>query len=188
VLAWTFYLLALHPGIEARLRAHVLEVLGDRDPTVEDVPRLTYVTQVVQEAMRLYPPAWVMERETLADDELGGYRVPAGSTVAVSPYVLHRHPEHWPDPEPFDPDRFAPEHVRARSRYAYLPFGAGPRLCIGNAFALMELAVIVAMVVRERRLELEPGYRLELEPLTTLRPKHLPMRARRVPPPTPGGA
>ena len=172
VLTWTFYLLSLYPEVERRLRAHVLEVIGDRDPTADDVPRLGYVAQVLQESMRLYPPAWVMEREALADDEVGGFRIPAGATVAVCPYVLHRHPDHWTHPDGFDPDRFSPERSRDRSRYVYLPFGAGPRQCIGNVFGMMETVIIVSMVVRELRLELVPGHKVELEPLTTLRSKY----------------
>lgn len=171
VLSWTFYLLSLHPEIEVRLRAHIQQVLGDRDPTAEDVPRLDYVAQVIQESMRLYPSAWVLERGVVAEDTLAGYRVPAGATVAVCPYTLHRHPDFWDDPEVFDPDRFAAPRVRERSRYVYLPFGTGPRVCIGNTFAMMEMAIIVAMVVREYRLELWPGQKIELEPLVSLRPK-----------------
>jgi enediyne biosynthesis protein E7 len=172
VLSWTFYLLSRHPDVERRLRAQVLAVLGDRDPTAADVPKLGYVTQVVQEAMRLYPPAWVIEREALAEDQLGGYRIPAGATVAVSPYVLHRHPDFWTNPEGFDPDRFSPRETEGRSRYVYLPFGAGPRVCIGNGFAMMETVIIVSMIVRALRLELVPGHKVEPEPLITLRPRY----------------
>lgn len=172
VLDWTFHLLSQHQAIERQLRAHVLAVLGDRDPTVEDLPKLGYVTQVVQEAMRLYPPAWVMEREAIAEDTIGGYPIPAGATVAVSPYVLHRHPDFWDDPERFVPERFAPDKQRERSRYVYLPFGSGPRICIGNAFAMMEMVIIVSMLVRQLRVAPGPGKTVEPEPLMTLRPKH----------------
>ncbi len=172
VLDWTFYLLSRHPEVERRLRAHVVSVLGDRDPTPDDLPRLGYVSQVVQESMRLYPPAWVIEREAIADDALAGYRVPAGSTLAVCPYVLHRDPRFWPNPEGFDPDRFAPERLRDRPKHAYLPFGHGPRQCIGNAFAAMETTIIVSMFVRAMSLELAPGHKMEPDPLTTLRPRY----------------
>jgi cytochrome P450 len=121
---------------------------------------------VRQESRRLYPPAWVVEREATAEDALAGYVIPPGATVAVSPYVLHRDPRFWPNPEGFDPDRFAPELVRDRSRYVYLPFGVGPRVCIGNAFAMMETVIIVAMMVRAFRFELVPGHRMDPEPLT----------------------
>lgn len=172
VLSWTFYLLSRHPEIERRLREHVVSVLGERDPAAEDVARLGYVTQVIQEAMRLYPPAWVIERETLVADVLSGYKIPAGATVAVSPFVLHRNPIFWDNPEGFDPDRFAPELVRRRSRYVYLPFGSGPRLCIGNTFSMMETVIIVSMIVRDFHLQLVPGHKVEPEPLVTLRPKY----------------
>jgi cytochrome P450 len=172
VLTWTFYLLSLNPAVERRLRAHVREVLGDRDPTADDLQKLGYVTQVIQESMRLYPPAWVMEREALAEDQLGGYRIPAGATVAVSSYVFHRHPAYWTNPEGFDPDRFAPELARERPRQLYLPFGSGPRQCIGNGFAMMETVIILSMLVRELSLDLVAGHKVELEPVTTLRPKY----------------
>jgi cytochrome P450 len=177
-MAWTFYLLSLHPDVARRVRSHVAEVIGDRDPRAEDVPRLTYVWQVVQEAMRLYPPAWVLERETLGHEELAGYRLPPGSTVAACAYTLHRHPGYWPNPEGFDPERFAPERAKDRPRGAYIPFGVGPRVCIGGAFAQMETVIMVAMIVRAMRFDLVPGPPLELEPLITLRPRHgLRMRA-----------
>jgi len=171
VLAWTFYLLSLHPDVARRLRAHVVSVLGDRDPTAEDVPKLAYTAQVVQEAMRLYPPAWVIEREAIAADRLAGYEIPPGATLAVCPYALHRHPAHWPNPEGFDPDHFATEAARDRSRYVYLPFGVGPRVCIGNAFAMMETVIIVSMMARALRFDLSPSERVEPEPVMTLRPK-----------------
>lgn len=171
VLSWVFYLLSLHPQIERRLYQHVVSVLGERDPTAEDASKLSYTTQVIQEAMRLYPPAWVMERETLGEDQLGGYSIPKGATVAVCPYVLHRRPDLWPNPEGFDPERFTPELVKERSRYSYLPFGVGPRHCIGNAFGMMETVIIVSMLVRDFRFELVPGHRVTPEPMTTLRLK-----------------
>ena len=175
VLDWTFYLLARHPEVAWRLREHVRATLGDRDPSAEDISKLTYTAQVVQESMRLYPPAWVMEREAIGDDTLAGYGIPGRSTVAVCPYVLHRRPDLWPDPERFDPERFTPERVKDRPKHAYLPFGHGPRQCIGHAFAMMETVIIVSMFARELALDLAAGGTVEPEPLTTLRPKGLRM-------------
>ena len=179
-LAWTWYLLARHPDVEAKLRTELGAVLGSRRPGVDDLPRLPWTRMIIDEAMRLYPPAWFVSRRAKEDDEIGGYRIPARSNVALSPWVTHRHPEFWPDPETFDPERFAPERVAARPRFAYFPFGGGPRLCIGNAFALTEAQLVLATVASRWRLELLPGHAVELEPLVTLRPRGgLPMRVRR---------
>ena len=172
LLSWTFFLLARHPEIEARVREEARRVLGDRDPVVEDVKALEYTKLVLEEALRLYPPAWIFERENVEADVLGGYPVAAGSIVGVSPYVIHRHPRYWDEPDTFDPQRFRPERAETRPRYTYLPFGGGPRTCIGNHFAMMEAQIILAMIVRQEHLSLEPGYAVEAEPLITLRPKH----------------
>lgn len=176
-LTFTFYLLSKNPEVARRVRAEVLSKVGDRDIGFEDLGKLEYTGRVIDEAMRLYPPAWLFERQATVDDELGGYFVPKGTIIAVCPWTLHRHPEFWENPEGFDPDRFAPEAVEARPRYAYLPFGGGPRTCIGMGFAKMEAKIILAMVARRVRLELLPGQKLELAPLVTLRPKDgLPMK------------
>ena len=176
-LTWTWYLLAKHPEAARRVRAEVSEVLGDRPPAFEDLARLPYTTAVIQESMRLYPPIWIVERHALADDSIGGFDIPAGSTVAYSPYVSHRHPDFWPSPEEFDPDRFGPAQSAQRPPYAYLPFGGGQRLCIGSHFALLEAQVIVALVARAYRLDLLPGFPVEPLPGITLRARHgLPMR------------
>jgi cytochrome P450 len=179
-LSFTFGLLARHPAVLRRVRAEALEVLGDRDPTLADLPRMPYAKAVVEESLRLYPPAWVVERDALEPDVVGGHPVDAGATVAVSPYILHRRADLWPDPEGFDPERFLHPDP-ARPKLAYLPFGAGPRTCIGNAFAMMEMQLVLPMIARRFRLELEPNARLELDPSVTLRPKTgVPMRARPV--------
>jgi cytochrome P450 len=170
-LAWTWYLLARHPAVEARLRAEVDTVVGDRTPTVEDLPALSYTRMVVEETMRLYPPVWGIGRQTIGEDTLGGYRVPAKVVVSISPYVTHRHPACWDDPERFDPERFTPERAAGRSRFAYLPFSGGPRLCIGSEFALMEAQLVIAMVVQRYRLALVPGRVVEPEVRLTLRPR-----------------
>lgn len=171
-LAWTFVLLSRHPEVEGRLRASVVEALGARDPGADDLPALGYVTQVLHESMRLYPPAWILERESLGEDRLGGYVIPPGTTVAACPWVLHRRASLWTDPERFDPDRFAPPRLQAIPRCAYLPFGAGPRVCIGNTFATVSSTVILAMVVRSLRLELVPSHPIVPEPATSLRLRH----------------
>jgi cytochrome P450 len=180
-LTWTFYLLANHPEIEARLRREVDSVLGDdaaRSPTLADLPKLPYTAMVIQESMRLFPPVWAFERQARGADVVAGFDVPAKAIMAVCPYALHRHPAYWEDPERFDPLRFTPERVESRPRYAYLPFGGGPRQCIGNGFAMMEAQIILAMVVRQKHLALSPGFELELDPVVTLRPKRgMPMTA-----------
>lgn len=179
-LTWTWTLLSQHPDVARKLQAEVDAVLGDRIPTFEDVPKLRYVAMVVQESMRLYPPVWVFERQALADDVILGYAIPKGTVVAVSPYVLHRNPRYWDNPEGFDPERFSPETVAQsgdrRPKHAYLPFSVGPRQCIGNSFALMEAQLVVAMTARRFRPSLVPGHKVEPDPKVTLRPKHpLPM-------------
>lgn len=175
-LSWTFYLLSKHPEAERRLRAEALEVLGEGAPTPQHLPRLAYTTRVIQESMRLYPPAWSFGRQALADDELGGRRIPRGSTVVLAPYVIHRDAAHWENPEGFDPDRFLPERAKGRHKLAYLPFAAGTRKCVGTEFAMMELGLIVPMVVRACSLHLLPGAEVKPEASVTLRPKEgLPM-------------
>jgi cytochrome P450 len=176
-LAWTFYLLSQNPDVERQLRAELSSVLGRRSPTVEDLPHLTFTTMVIQEAMRLYPPIWAIERRAISDDVIKGFHIPAGSSVVISPYVLHRHEEFWPDAGRFDPMRFA-----SRPR-AYIPFGSGPRFCIGNEFAMMEARLIVPMVLQACHLELVEGLAVEPQPSITLRPKHgLRMKVRPGPP------
>ncbi|MCC7380571.1 MAG: cytochrome P450 [Deltaproteobacteria bacterium] len=170
-LSFTLYLLSRHPMVRARVEQEVAEVLGGRAPTWSELPRLGYVTRVIEESMRLYPPAWIIERDALEDDVVAGYRVPKGATVGFPAYTLHRHPEYWSNPEGFDPDRFDPALAATRPKHAYLPFGGGPRTCIGNAFAMMEMQVILPMIVQRFRLDLAPGFRLELDPSITLRPK-----------------
>ncbi|HEY8427999.1 MAG TPA: cytochrome P450 [Sandaracinaceae bacterium] len=171
-LGWTFYLLSLHPEIDRRLEEELDEVLGGRTPQLADLPQLAFTDRVIRESMRLYPPAWAFERDAIADDVIAGYPIEAGSTVGIVTYVLHRHPRHWDNPEGFDPDRFLPERSAGRSRFAYLPFGAGPRQCIGMGMALMEAVIVLATLRQRYRLELVPGHRVELDPSVTLRPKN----------------
>ncbi len=170
-LAWTWYVLSKHPDVGHRLRAELADVLGGRLPTLEDLPHLTYTKMVLQEVMRIYPPIWAMLRSTIEDDTIGGYAIPANSLVVLCPYVTHRHPLFWDNPEEFDPERFTPERSAKRPRYAYLPFGGGPRQCIGHEFAMMEMQLIIAMVAQQYQLDLVPGYPVEPDPIFTLRPK-----------------
>jgi cytochrome P450 len=177
-LTWTWHLLAGAPHVEAALHAEVDAVLDGRLPTFADVERLVYTRQVIDEALRLYPPAWVISRRAVRGEEFDGHPVGAGSYVFVSPYVLHRTPELWPDPERFDPDRFAPG--ASIDRFAYIPFGAGPNLCIGRDFALLEATLLVATIASRFRLDSAPGHTVTPEPLVTIRPHGgLPMVLRR---------
>lgn len=170
-LAWTFYLLSKHPAVERQLRAEVTATLNGRTPTMADLPTLPYTRRVIDESMRLYPPAWAISRRNLRADEIGGYHIPANSFVFFSPYVMHRHPAYWDNPEGFDPERFTAEQEKGRPRYAYFPFGGGPRQCIGNIFALTEAQLILVMVMQQYRLALVPGQTIEPAPLVTLRPR-----------------
>lgn len=170
-LAWTFYLLARNPEAEHRLRAELNEALGEALPTAGDLPSLPYARMVVEEAMRLYPPVWITNRQAVAEDEICGYHVPADQIVMVCPYVLHRHPNYWERPEEFDPERFASGQVRDRPRFAYFPFGGGPRQCIGRDMALVEAQLILATVLQRYRLQLANDRAVEPVPAVTLRPK-----------------
>lgn len=170
-LTWTFYLLAQHPDVRQRLEAEIAEVLDGRTPTTADIPDLHYTTMVIEEAMRLYPPAYAMGRWCVGPDVIGGYDVPAKSIITLSPYLTHRHPDFWENPEQFDPERFTPERKAERPRYAYLPFGGGPRQCIGNNFAMTEAILLLVTIAQRYRLDLIPGQRVAMDPLVTLRPK-----------------
>jgi len=170
-LDWTWTLLSRHPEARRALEAELAEVLGGREPTVEDVPRLACTRRVLDESMRLYPPAWLFSREAAEEDAVGGYRLPKGSVVLVSPWVTHRHPRLWEHPEQFDPGRFLPERAGALPRFGYFPFGGGPRQCIGNGFALLELTLVLATLAQRLRLELLPGRLPAPEPTITLRPR-----------------
>ncbi|MFD0692205.1 cytochrome P450 [Actinomadura fibrosa] len=180
-LGWTFHLLGQHPRVAARLRAEVVSHLGDRAPGADDLRGLPYATMVLQEALRLYPPVWILTRVAQDDDEVGGYRIPAGKDVLICPYTLHRHPRFWTAPERFDPERFAPGNSGALSPYAYLPFGAGPRFCVGSHLGMLEATIVLAMVMRELHLDPLPQYRVRPEPMLSLRIRGgLPMTVRTV--------
>jgi cytochrome P450 len=169
-LAWIWYLLAQNPTVERRLYNEVTGVLGDRRPGFQDMPNLVYTRMVIEEAMRLYPPGWMTWRTVIADDQLDGYHIPAGAKIVISPYVTHRLPSLWEQPEAFDPERFTPEHAAQRHRYAYIPFGAGPRLCIGSNLALMEMQLTIAMVSQFYGVRLMPGPAVRPHPSITFQP------------------
>ncbi len=171
-LAWTWYLLGDAPDKEATLHAELADTLAGRTPTDADLRGLRYTDMVFSEALRLYPPAWIITRKALEDDAIGGYRIPANSLVVTSPYATQRLATLWPAPDAFEPERFTPAEVAARPRFAYYPFGGGPRLCIGNNFAQVEAAMVIAMVAQRFTLRLAPGQKVEVEPGVTLRPKH----------------
>lgn len=175
-LAWVFALLAQNWDVREKLEAEVDGVLGGRVPTMGDLPSLVYTRMVLDETLRLYPTAYALTRIAREADVVGGYDVPAGAVVTLSPYISHRNSDHWPEPDKFDPERFRPGAEHDRPKFAYLPFGAGPRQCIGNMFAITEAMLVMVMVVQKYRLDLPAGHKVEMEPLVTLRIKDsLPM-------------
>jgi cytochrome P450 len=169
-LAWAWYLLAQHPQIEQRVHQEVTQVLGDRLPALQDLPSLAYTRMVIEEAMRLYPPGWMTWRTVIEDDRIDGYHIPAGAKLVISPYVTHRLPSLWEQPEVFDPQHFAPERAAQRHRYAYLPFGAGPRMCIGSNLARMEMQLTIAMVSQACHVQLASGRAIQPHPSITFQP------------------
>ncbi len=169
-LTWAFYLLSKNPVARRQLQAELSSVLGGRFPKMQDLPSLKYNRMVIEESMRLYPPIWGFDRKSIADDELGGYRIPAGSTVAICTYVMHHHPAYWENPEGFDPMRFSEERSAGRPEYAYLPFGGGPRRCVGNRFAMIQMQLILAAVTQNFELDLVPGAPINVHPAVNLRP------------------
>ncbi len=177
-LTWTFYLLSQHPSVEARLHQELDTVLAGRTPTLADLANLPYTQMVVKEALRLYPPAWILNgRIALENVEIGIYTIPKGSTVFISPYVMHRLPQYFPDPDKFMPERFTPETEKTWPKMAYMPFGGGPRVCIGNAFAMMEAPLLLATIAQQFQLRLQPGHEVKMASLITLTPQNgMPMR------------
>lgn len=171
-LTWTWYLLSQNPEARETMYAEIDAVLGGRLPTYDDIPRLRYTEMVLAESMRLYPPAWAMGREAIADFDLGSYRLPKGTTVLMSQFVLQRDEHFFPDPLRFDPLRHTPEAKAARPRFTYFPFGMGPRQCIGEAFAWMEGVLVLATFAQRWKMDLVPCHPVEPEPLFTLRPKY----------------
>lgn len=169
-LSWACYLLAQHPEAQQRMRSE-FEFLEGRAPGYEDLPRLRYARMVIDETMRLYPPVWVISRQAIADDEMSGYKIPAGSEILIFPYITHRHCKWWPEPDKFYPERFAPENALSRQKFAYIPFGAGPRACLGLNFAVTEIQVVLALIMQRFHLQLAAGTEpVSAEPSVTLRP------------------
>ncbi|MFN0111367.1 MAG: cytochrome P450 [Blastocatellia bacterium] len=182
-LAWTWYLLSQNPEAEAKFHAEVDEVLEGKAAKPEHYPRLRYTEMVFAEAMRMYPPAWIIGRRALNDYQLNGYHVPDRSIILMSQYVTHHNPKFFPDPNRFDPERWTPEAREARPKFSYFPFGGGPRLCIGESFAWMEGVLVMATLARKWRMRLSPGHPIEMQPIVTLRPKHgMKMRLEQRPP------
>ena len=173
-LSWACYLIAQNPLIETNLAEELRAVLGNRAPTPEDLPRLRYTEMVLKESMRLYPAVWGIGRRALKDCELGGYRVPAGSNIFILQWRTQRDPRFFPEPERFDPERWREDPVRSGKipRFAYFPFGGGPRVCVGAAFAMMEAVLLLAMIQQKFHLEVVPGHPIEIFASVTLRPKH----------------
>ena len=170
-LNWSWYLIAQHPDVEQRLLNEAIQVLNGSSPTYADLSRLTYTKQVLEEAMRLYPPVWTLTRRAIEDDEICGFHVPAGTDILIPPFLIHRHPQFWPDPERFDPDRFSPEQKAARHPAAYLPFAIGPRKCIGDDMAFHEMVIHLSMIIQKVHFQIVPKQVIELEALVNLRPK-----------------
>lgn len=171
-LTWTVYLLDQHPSTAQAVYDEVDRVLGGRVPTAADLPELVECRWAIEEAMRLYPPVWLISRRAVGPDVVGGYDVDPGTLICVSPYVLHRDPRYWTDPLEYRPARFAPEIAARRPSHAYVPFGGGPRVCIGQHLALVEAVLVLATVVQRMRLRLVPGHPVEPEALVTMRPRH----------------
>ncbi len=171
-LNWTWYLLAQHPDVEAQMHAEIDSIPAESAPGLPQMEQLTYTRQVVDEALRLYPPGWLLSRRTIGPDVLGGFRIPADTDVLFSPYLLHRHPQFWPDPESFRPERFDAEQQAERPRFAYMPFAAGPRHCIGETMALYEMYMHLYKVARHYRLTFVADRPLELEARVNLRSQH----------------
>jgi len=180
-LAWIYYLLDRNPQARQKLRAEVDRVLGTRLPTMADIDQLFYTEQVINEALRLYSPIHSLSRVALEDDTIGGYHIPAGATIYVSLYATHRLASLWPDPNRFDPERFTPENVERRPRFAFIPFAAGHRNCVGASTAVVELKMIVAMIAQRYELSLAPGHRVEGRAGTTMSPRYgMKMRIRAI--------
>ncbi|WP_324199163.1 cytochrome P450 [Nocardia amamiensis] len=167
-LSWAWYLIGRHPDVERRLYEEIERVLGDRRPTMEDLPHLVFTRRVIEETLRLYPPGWQACRQATEDDEIGGYRIPAGTTVFWSTYFVHRHRDFWEDPERFDPDRFSDDTGMKFDRPGYFLFGAGARLCIGNNFAMAEMQFVIAMLLQRYRFVGTSQAVIEPKPLVTL--------------------
>ncbi|TKC00082.1 MAG: cytochrome P450 [Mesorhizobium sp.] len=170
-LSWTWFLLGQHPEVQARMAAEIAEVLGDRSATTNDLPRLKYTESVVLESMRIYPPAWTIGRESIGPFKLGGYTFPAGVTLFISPWVLHRDSRYFAQPETFWPERWMGNLAHELPRFAYMPFGGGPRICIGQRFAMMEAVLILTTMAQRFSAEWQSDHQVTPFPSINLRPK-----------------
>ena len=171
-LSWLLYLLSSRPDCLERLRQEFDAVLGEAPLTYSDVPKFEFATQVIQEALRLYPPFWMVDRTALADDRAGDLDIPRGATVVVFIYGAHHSPHYWENPETFDPQRFTPANEKLHRPFTYLPFGAGPRGCIGGNYAMLQILMILSVLLRKYDFELAPGQTIEARPMVILRPKN----------------
>ncbi len=169
-LTWTWYLLSQNLWAMDRLRREVTDTLQGRPPRYPDLERMPYISMVLDESLRLFSPAWTMGRRAIGEDQIGGYYIPANTVIAICLYTLHRHPNFWDNPDIFDPERFSPENIKRRNKFVYIPFGAGPRQCIGNNFGLMEAALVIACVLQRFELHLMPGTAIQPQALFVLRP------------------
>lgn len=180
-LTWTFYLLAKHPEYHRKIRTQAEDALQGRAPSLESLAKLNMCQWVFEESMRLYPPVWRLSRVARENDVIQDYDVPKGAVIVVTPYLIHRNPKYWEQPETFEPERFSPERASSRARMAYIPFGAGPRACAGVMFALAEAQIILAVICQRIFFRLAPGHQAVLEPRITLRPRGgMPMSIHRV--------
>jgi cytochrome P450 len=171
-LSWTLYLLSTRPDCVDKVRQEFDAILGDKPLKFSDVPKFEFTTQVIMEAMRLYPPFWMVDREALADDRAGGLDIPKGSTVVVFIYGTHHSSQYWENPESFDPERFAKANEKRHTPYSHLPFGAGPRGCIGGNYAMLQMLMILSVLLRKYDFHLVPGQDIEPRPMVILRPEH----------------
>ena len=171
-LNWTWYLLSQHPEVEEKLSSELNNLLGSKIPNLDDLPKLAYTRKVIDETLRLYPAGWLLTRRALKDDQLGDYFVPAGTEIYISPYFIHRHPDMWEDPDRFNPDRFAPDHSQGRHPLAMLPFSTGPRNCIGEFFARIEMQIHLMTIAKQLRLRFVERTQPELDVGVNLRSKH----------------
>lgn len=170
-LTWCWYLISKYPACQRKIKMEIDQNIGNKIPTSSDLDKLSYVKLIFDETLRLYPPAWLITRRSISADKFFNYRTPEGSLFIISPYVIHRNPNYWINPLGFDPDRFSPSNISKQHKFAYIPFGGGPRLCIGDRFALFEAQLILITILQRFSLALVPSHIVELVPLVTLRPK-----------------
>ncbi|WP_372370766.1 cytochrome P450 [Candidatus Uabimicrobium sp. HlEnr_7] len=171
-LTWCFYLISQHSEIERKMREEIDSVLGERDPEYTDLPKLKYIAMVYQEALRLYPPAWILARQPIDKDEIDGKNIPKNCNILLNIWEVHRHPDFWDDPNTFDPERFSSENSKKQHRFAFLPFGAGPRICSGARLSMVEGVIILAMFLRNHKCTTVPGQKIEVETTITARPRY----------------